>query len=99
MCNETKIGLNYGCKFHNPYDLESISHYPTNILDTNFEVIKVKNGSCKDGGNCKIGQRVRLSKIDILDIANLYNCGKVYLIDLDDLILLSIITFYLNHRI
>merc|ERR1712136_414370 len=31
---------------------------------------------CKDGGNCKIGQRVRLSKIDILDIANLYNCGS-----------------------
>ena len=97
-CNETKIGLNYGCKFHNPYDLGSISHYPANILDTNFAVIKVKNGSCKNGRNCKIGQRVGLSKVDVLDIASLYNCGKVYFIYFDDPMLLSkIVIYYLNH--
>ena len=100
MCNETKIGLNHGCKFYNPYDLGSISHYPPNIIGTNFQAIKVKNGSCKNGVNCKIGQRVGLSKTDVLDIASLYNCGNVYLKNFhDNILFLVIVMFYPKHQI
>ena len=76
-CNETRIGRKWGCKFHNPYDLGSISHYPPNIIGTDFNVITVKNSSCRNGENCNIGQRIALSETDVLDIASLYNCGNI----------------------
>ena len=77
-CNETRIGKLFGCKYYNSYDLGSISHYPPNIIGTNFTVISVKNSSCKNGEDCNIGQRIGLSEKDVLDIASLYKCGNIY---------------------
>ena len=50
-------------------------HYPTHLGKNNRTIITVKNGFC-DGSKCKIGQREELSKLDVDDIQQLYNCGK-----------------------
>ena len=75
-CNDSKLGIKYGCQTFSPYDLKSISHYPANIPDTNFTVIKVKNSDCKENEDCSFGQRLGLSSNDVLDIASLYKCGE-----------------------
>ena len=75
-CNDSKLGIKYGCQTFSPYDLKSISHYPANIPDTNFTVIKVKNSTCKENEDCSFGQRLGLSSNDVLDIASLYKCGE-----------------------
>ena len=76
-CDESKLGLKYGCQTLSPYDLKSISHYPANIPDTNFTIIRVLNTTCKEDEDCSFGQRSGLSENDVLDIARLYDCGRL----------------------
>ena len=69
MCNTRD------CRAHNYYDYDSIMHYGPFLEGTDIMVIKSKQ-VC-NGKPCAIGQRKRLSLIDIKDIISLYGCGKV----------------------
>ena len=66
------------CRAHNIYDYESIMHYGPFLEGTNIKVIKSRQ-LC-EGKPCAIGQRKRLSLIDIKDIISLYGCGTILLI-------------------
>ena len=57
-------------KVHNYYDYDSIMHYGPFLEGTNTMVIKSKP-LCNDKP-CTIGQRKRLSLIDIKDIISCY---------------------------
>ena len=84
-----------GCQKVGKYDGDSIMHYKTTlkvqVFDGNTKrweledltvlTLNEKAHSLCENGRCSPGQRERLSKNDILDIAHLYktSCGKCYL--------------------
>ena len=74
-CSQTRMGKKWGCQMLNAYDHASITHYPEKISDDFSKSIITSKKIC---GNktCDIGQRERLSKLDIKDIEALYECGK-----------------------
>ena len=60
------------------YDTRSITHYPSKVKQTeklhrNVFIVK----KCSPGG-CDFGQRDELSGLDIMHLAELYDCGKIY---------------------
>ena len=74
LCNTTRIGRRWGCKVLNPYDLNSITHYPDVIGENNPRRIIFNKTSCGENG-CNIGQRLHLSSLDVADIEKLYGCS------------------------
>ena len=78
-CDRSSIGKRKGCQILGKYDVNSVSHYPLNPLDDkSITVIKLKDEAlrlCGEEG-CNPGQRIGLSKQDVEDITNLYQCGK-----------------------
>ena len=79
-CNETTIGKKHGCVVRSQYDANSIMHYPLNRQYGNkiFKVMRLKAKAVDlcDGGKCNTGQRSGLSRQDVLDINQLYDCKK-----------------------
>ena len=80
-CDLTKRFKTLGCQIINRYDVESILHYPAQLIDEannkTFTVITVKNKTklmCGEEG-CNVGQRNGLSVLDVDTISKLYGCG------------------------
>ena len=89
-CDQHKIGKNRGCQKIGEFDGDSILMYPPTLTapvlvngkteDKHFPVYTLKAAAhdlCENG-KCHPGQRDRLSRSDVTDIATLYKttCGK-----------------------
>ena len=73
-CNATRIGKKWGCRTMTSYDHESITHYPGTIGEINPQTVITPKVSCGNE-SCKLGQREKLSSLDIKGIEILYQCG------------------------
>ena len=89
-CDQHKIGKNRGCQKIGEFDGDGILMYPPTLTapvlvngkteDKNFTLYTLKAAAhdlCENG-KCHPGQRARLSRSDVTDIATLYKttCGK-----------------------